>query len=113
MNASMRLMIVLVPVLVLTGCATLGRPDDPWLGRDKAYHFAIGAAVGAAVTAAAGHHGADDAEACAVAVAVTMSIGAGKEWVDRDVRKKFWSWKDLAWDLAGALAGSLIAAGAD
>lgn len=104
----------LVLVLLLpAGCATLGRPDDPWFGRDKAKHFVAGVLMGAGGTAVALNNGADDSGAVLVGVGFAMAVGAGKEWVDRDVRKTFWSWKDLAWDLAGAAAGAFAAAAAD
>lgn len=104
---------LVVPALTLSaGCATFGRADDPWFGPDKAKHFVAGALMGAGGTAVALHNDADDPEAVLVGVGFAITVGAGKEWVDRNVRKTFWSWKDLAWDLAGAAAGAFAAAAA-
>lgn len=95
---------ILAGALLLAGCVTL-RSDDPWVARDKAKHFGISTLTAAGVAGVAAHNGAADPEAMALGFAFTMSLGVGKEWYDRDVRRRFWSWKDLAWDLAGAAVG--------
>ena len=95
--------------LFLLGCATVNHPDDNWFARDKAYHFAAASAIGAGATFMAGS---EDA-APVIGVGVAMSFGAGKELYDREVKKTYWSWKDLAWDLAGAVAGAAAAAAAN
>jgi putative lipoprotein len=95
--------------LCLTGCATVNHPDDHWFARDKAYHFAVASAISAGATLAAG----DSDAAPVIGVGVAMAFGAGKETYDRDVKKTYWSWKDLAWDLAGAAAGALAATAAN
>ena len=97
-----------IPLLFLTGCATVNHPDDHWFARDKAYHFAVASAIGAGATVAAG----DNHAAPVIGVGVTMCFGAGKELYDRNVRKTYWSWRDLAWDLAGAVAGAAAATAA-
>jgi uncharacterized protein YfiM (DUF2279 family) len=105
--------VILAVALVLgAGCATANHPDDRWFGRDKVYHFTTGALIGAGVTALAGEDELSDVEAGARGTGAALIAGAGKEWFDRDVRKTYWSWKDLAWDLLGGLAGSFVAAGA-
>ena len=95
------------------GCAT--RPDsaDPWFGRDKAKHFCAAAAVSAAATAAAreGHCGSRDTAQLAVGGALVL--GFGKEAYDKHGKRTFWSWKDIVWDLAGALAGYCAVEAAD
>ena len=100
---------VLISALLLSGCATVNHPDDSWFSRDKAYHFAAASAIGAGATWAAGG---DDA-APVIGVGIAVSFGAGKELYDRNVKNTYWSWKDLAWDLAGAVAGALAATAAD
>ena len=94
-----------IPLLFLPGCATVNHPDDHWFARDKGYHFAAASAIGAGTTFAMG----DESAAPVVGVGVAMAFGAGKELYDRDVKKTYWSWKDLAWDLAGALTGNVLA----
>jgi len=83
------------------------------LALDKAYHFAAGALIGAGVTALVNGDELSDVEAGARGTGAAVIAGAGKEWFDRDARKTYWSWKDLAWDLLGGLAGSFVAAGAE
>ena len=90
---------------VVCGCAHL-RPDDPWLGRDKAWHFGVSAAVAGGATWAAREAGAEPAPAVAIGVGVSLSGGLAKERHDRDVKRTYWSWKDLAWDALGAAAGA-------
>lgn len=96
-----------LPILAvfLFGCATANHPDDSWFARDKAYHFGISAGVSAGIATVALNNGQSDAEAMVYAVAFTMPLGVGKEVYDREIKKTYWSWKDLAWDFAGALAG--------
>ena len=92
--------------LFLCGCATMSsHPDDQWFARDKAYHFAASAAIGAGATLAAG----DEDAAPIIGLGVAMSFGAGKEAYDRGVKKTYWSWKDFAWDFIGGVAGALAA----
>ena len=97
-----------ISLLFLTGCATVNHPDDQWFARDKAYHFVAASVIGAGATLAVG----DGDAAPVIGVGVAMSFGAGKELYDRDVKKSYWSWKDLAWDCAGAVAGALAATAA-
>jgi putative lipoprotein len=104
-SSARKALIAPILALFLFGCATVNHPDDHWFARDKAYHFAVASAIGAGATLAAG----DEDAAPFIGVGVALSFGAGKELYDRDVKKTYWSWKDLAWDLAGALTGSLLA----
>lgn len=75
-------------------------PEDPWLGRDKLYHF-----VGSAVIQGAGHAlgraaGLDYRAAAWTAAGFTISVGVGKELHDR-ADGRFFSWRDLGADVAG------------
>ena len=103
-----RLCSALLAAVLFSGCATANHPGDRWFSRDKAYHFAVASALGAGATAAADGNDA----APVIGVGVAMSFGVGKELYDRDVQKEYWSWKDLAWDLAGAVAGAAAATAA-
>lgn len=93
------------------GCASFRVCDDAWLGEDKMKHFAAGGVVGGASAIAASQAGGNDGEAALAAVAVTFSVGAGKELYDVKGKGTCWSWRDMAWNMAGALAGALVAAG--
>ena len=89
-----------------SGCASLRRPDDPWFGRDKLYHFAVSAAIGGGATQAAHEQDWNDVDAGAGAIGLAFVIGAGKEAHDKNVKRTYWSWKDMVWNVLGALAGA-------
>jgi putative lipoprotein len=100
---------MLVAVSPETGHAA---ESDPWLGRDKALHFAAsstvaagGYAVGAAVFDARGH-------ALIFGGALATAAGIGKELLDLAGLGDP-SWKDLAWDAIGTTTGLAIAWGMD
>lgn len=91
------------------GCASSVPAHDPWFGQDKAYHFAGAAVIGATTTFAAHEGHLSDGQTIALAIPVTLAIGAGKEAYDRNVKGTFWSWRDMAWNAAGAVVGSMLA----
>jgi len=78
-----------------------GADQGPWLAADKELHFAGSLAIAASIRV----EGRDRA----TAVAATMGIGLLKEAYDATIKPRRLgrgaSWKDLAADLAGALAG--------
>src|SRR3954453_17476591 len=88
------------------------RDTDPWLGHDKALHFAASASI-AAVAYGASSPATDD-RPTRVAAAFTIGLGAG-------VFKEVWdltghgdaSWRDLTWDLVGTTTGVLFALAID
>ncbi len=88
---------------------------DPWISRDKAFHFDVSAgiaAVGYGVSAA----WLVDArwKALAIGGGIALAAGAGKEIVDATgVFGGDPSWKDFTWDAIGAVAGLAIAWGVD
>lgn len=87
------------------GCASFRHPDDPWWGPDKAKHFTASFALAAggtmALTPSAGEN-----EAAAMGFSAALAAGAGKEIHDRNIKRTYFSGKDLAWDLIGSLLGS-------
>lgn len=96
-------------LIINTGCASFrscGR-DDLWLGQDKARHFTAAAVIGGGVTLLA-----DDEtdSAAAIGWSTAVATGVAKEVYDLRVKKTCFSWKDLAWDIAGASVGVSIAA---
>jgi putative lipoprotein len=103
----------LVGVILLGGCATMGPPNDRWTGQDKAKHFVASASIAAATTAVVNRQDPDTHRDLPIAVGVTLSFGVGKEAYDLNVGGTGWSWKDLAWDLLGALTGYAIVEGMD
>jgi putative lipoprotein len=100
-------------VVGIVGFAAVARADvsDPWLSRDKAFHFDVSAGI-AAVGYAASAAWLVDArwKALAVGGALAIAAGAGKELLD--VTRVFGgdpSWKDFTWDAIGAAAGLALA----
>lgn len=98
---------VLLAVVVSPARARAADPD-PWLGRDKALHFAAsstiaagGYAIGAAVFDARGH-------ALIFGGALAAAAGIGKETLDLAGLGDP-SWRDLTWDGIGIGAGLAVA----
>ena len=100
---------VIILVAFFSGCAGKNCRTDPWFSADKIYHFCGGAVIGGGTTAIAEHNGWSEGDARGLALGITLSLGAAKETYDLTVKKTCWSWKDLIWTTAGALAGNLIA----
>ena len=49
------------------------------------------------------HH--SDRQSQAIGILFSLPPGAGKEWYDSRPNGSGWSWKDFAWDAAGAASG--------
>ena len=105
---------VAIPILIscLCGCASMVPQDDPWTGRDKFDHFWVSGVISSATTAIAKDQDIDDSDQFAVAMGVTLSFGVSKEAYDIRVQRG-WSWKDIVWDIAGALTGFALVEAAD
>ncbi len=104
---------LVIPVFVLivlsfSGCSSFFRSDDPWFGKDKAYHFVAGGVIGAGTTLALRNNGMRDDRAPIMGISASIAIGGGKEWYDANRKGTYWSWKDMVWDIAGGTAGSYI-----
>lgn len=91
---------------LLAGCAAPA--GDRWFGPDKLKHFTASAAIGAGAAYAAREAGAADADARAAGITVVLTVGAGKELYDRELKQTYWSWRDMTWNLLGGLLGSLL-----
>ena len=88
--------------LLLGGCSHFA--EDDWLGKDKALHFASSAALAAAGMQMARPRPARRSPGTLRPERLAR-LGVGKEFYDSRSAGSGWSWKDLAWDLAGAAAG--------
>ena len=106
--------------LVLAGVAVLLAPSaaraqqaqsdqpDPWLGRDKALHFAASASL--AMVGYGGASLATDSRPTRIVVGASFALGMG-------LLKEAWdfsghgdaSWRDLTWDVVGTTTGVLLA----
>ena len=95
----MRLPLLLM-TLCLTGCSHMA--NDSWSGQDKAQHFLASAMLSAAGNEYAQHQGYSRDRSAAIGLMFSVSLGASKELWDSRPSGSGWSWKDFAWDVAGA-----------
>jgi len=97
---------LLLALILLSGCSHMAQ--DGWTGRDKAQHFLSSAMLSAAGNEYAQRRGMSRDRSGAVGVMFSISTGASKElWDSRPVGSG-WSWKDFAWDVAGATTGYAV-----
>ncbi len=112
-NISLFLLLILILSIPLSACTSPDISRDKWFSRDKLYHFATAGAVSAATTAVAKHNENSDVKSMIAGVSVTLALGAGKETYDKKVKKTYFSWRDMFWNLLGAVTGSLIITASD
>jgi putative lipoprotein len=88
---------------------------DPWISRDKAFHFDVSAGIAAAGYGVSAAWLVDARwKALAIGGGVALAAGAGKEIVDATgLFGGDASWKDFAWDAMGTAVGLAIAWGVD
>jgi putative lipoprotein len=84
---------------------------DPWISRDKAFHFDVSAGIAAAGYAASAAWLVDARwKALAIGGGAALAVGAGKELLDATgIFGGDASWKDFAWDAIGTVAGLALA----
>ena len=103
-------------VAVTTLCGAAYADDaDPWISRDKAFHFDVSAGIAAAGYGVSAAWLVDARwKALAIGGGVALAAGAGKEIVDATgLFGGDPSWKDFAWDALGTAVGLAIAWGVD
>ncbi len=107
-------------VVALVAATVLSRPAraddaDPWISRDKAFHFDVSAGIAAAGYGVSAAWLVDARwKALAIGGGVALAAGAGKEIVDATgLFGGDASWKDFAWDAMGTALGLAIAWGVD
>jgi uncharacterized protein YfiM (DUF2279 family) len=71
--------------------------EDNWFGEDKAFHFVAGFLVETAAYNFYIRNTDSNSKAKTAAFFTSLAVGAAKELSDEQ-----FSWKDLAWDAAGA-----------
>ncbi len=76
--------------------------NDSWSGQDKAQHFIASAMLSAAGNEYSQHQGMSRDRSAMFGLMFSVSLGASKELWDSRPEGSGWSWKDLAWDVAGA-----------
>lgn len=82
--------------------------DDAWTGPDKTLHFALSTVAAASLYALAGTWTDQRHQRALIAVGGTLILGAAKEGLDSFAGGTP-SWKDFAWDAAGAVTGAGLA----
>ena len=92
----MRVIMLIAPLLLLTGCSHMA--NDSWSGQDKAQHFLASAML----------QGYSRDRSAAIGFMFSVSLGASKELWDSRPSGSGWSWKDFAWDVAGATTGYAV-----
>ncbi|WP_306674067.1 YfiM family lipoprotein [Enterobacter soli] len=97
---------LLLTILCLTGCSHTA--NDNWYGQDKAQHFIASAMLSAAGNEYAQHQGYSRDRSAAIGFMFSVSLGASKELWDSRPAGSGWSWKDFAWDVAGATTGYAV-----
>ncbi|UOO89423.1 YfiM family lipoprotein [Vitreoscilla massiliensis] len=95
----------LLCLLLCNACTTFHYADDAWTGRDKAKHFAVSAALSAAATHAAANHSDRRGQQAAIGIGVSLALGTSKELRDARGGGSGFSWRDMAYNVAGALTG--------
>lgn len=79
--------------------------EDQWSGRDKAGHVVASAVLAAADSEYGQRQHLSGQQNKTTGILFSLSFGAGKEWYDGRPNSGGWSWKDFAWDAAGAASG--------
>ena len=80
-----------------------------WLGKDKIMHFGGSAFItywnyGVSKDII----GNSKKESLIISISLTTLLGVSKETSDKYLKKTFWSWKDIAYDLAGITVGLIL-----
>ena len=81
--------------------------QDPWMSPDKAKHFLIVGFVESVSFAGLEAAGVRRSRAFQGAVTVTAAVSVLRELHDKRVKKQF-SYRDLAWDMAGGVAAFVM-----
>lgn len=102
-RTALRTTLITILFLACSGCTHLAQ--DRWTGKDKAQHFVGSAVLAAAGTAYAERQNMSSAQSRSFGLLFAISLGAGKELWDSRQGGTGWSWKDFAWDVAGAATG--------
>ncbi|MBZ0056223.1 YfiM family lipoprotein [Leclercia barmai] len=97
---------LLTGCLVLCGCSHMAQ--DSWSGQDKAQHFLASAMLSAAGNEYAQRQGYSRDRSAVYGLMFSVSLGASKELWDSRPEGSGWSWKDFAWDIAGASTGYAV-----
>ena len=99
---------IVLPLAVLLLATPARADDDPWLGKDKAIHFASSTSLAAGGYVLGLRATKSRADALLLAGGFSFGLGIAKETWDL-MGHGDPSWKDLTWDAIGSLVGAGIA----
>jgi putative lipoprotein len=97
--------------LFLCLCLSFGTgesPRDPWLAEDKLMHFAASFAATSISASAARATGLSPGRSALAGAVVGSGLGLWKEVQDHRRPDGFFSYRDMAWDLAGVGAATMV-----
>jgi uncharacterized protein YfiM (DUF2279 family) len=97
----------LVAALLLPQTRSGAALQDPWFSPDKAKHFMLAGFIESASFAAMETAGISRNSSLAGAVAITGALSLMREIHDKRAKNQF-SFRDLTWDAAGALAAFVM-----
>ncbi|WP_455202713.1 hypothetical protein [Kaarinaea lacus] len=102
--------VLILLFFVLIGCASQNKNNlkDDWTSSDKYKHFLLSTAISAAIANAARDDNRDNCEAALIGFSVTLTLGAAKESYDKRRKKTMYSERDMVWNAAGSVVGSLL-----
>ncbi len=101
-------LIILLSIMTLNGCTSFHFANDNWQGKDKAQHFLFSMAASAGANAYTDHQKYGHREGLLIGLSFSISLGVAKELYDSRPEGTGLSWHDFAYDVAGAVAGSLL-----
>ena len=98
-----------IGISLLSSCAHQPGAQGGWEWQsDKIQHFTISSLMAGTVARHQMSNDERDCQAALVGITFSMSIGAGKEAYDKYIKKTYWDWADLGWDLAGSTLGGVV-----
>lgn len=102
--------LILAGLVGSCGCATFRQPGDAWWGPDKAKHFTASFVLAAGTSAALKSSSESEATASAGGLLAASATGTAKEVYDQNIKRTYFSGKDMVWNLVGGLLGGLTGA---
>lgn len=111
MTSACKLITAILVILSASQISTAAeKKTDRWFGKDKFQHFGYSAFLsGGSYTVAYRHFERRSEDSFVISIGLTFSLGAAKEYIDYREPGRTSSYKDLAWDIAGALTGAIVA----
>ena len=112
MRAPTKLLVYALVAVTLFAARPARAADDDWFGRDKALHFSVSAILASGTYAVSAAFFDARYPPLLLGAGVSLGAGVGKELADL-AGMGTPSWKDLAWDVIGTVAGLAVAYGLD